>query len=300
MQYIIVLSEEMQFQKASERCFVSQPTLSMQVKKAEEILGELIFDRSVLPLKITSFGEQVIPIIREILQENDKLSNLALRLKGNLVEEIHVGIIPTVAVYMLPAIFSKLKNSLTNTKIIFEEMKSEEMIIALDQHKIDLGIMAGPHVDLRLESTLLYKEQILVYCPEKEGNILSLEELRGCKPWLLSHGNCLRNQMWEFCELNALVDNFQWDYQGGSIEILMKMVDENGGYTLVPENIELPEDKRKFLKQLEYLQSSPSREIIALFPKRTIKGPFVREIVMTIKRTFPSSSLENLVLLNWK
>ncbi|NBU46993.1 MAG: LysR family transcriptional regulator [Flavobacteriales bacterium] len=176
MQYISVLAEELHFLKASERCFVSQPTLSMQVKKAEETLGGIIFDRSSIPLKLTSFGKQMLPVVRDVLEENEKLTELMGRIKGNLIEEIKIGIIPTVAVYMIPSIFLLLKDSLTQAKITFEEMKSEELIVALENHKIDLGIMAGPYVDVKIESIQLFREQILVYCRELTGDNLRLEQ----------------------------------------------------------------------------------------------------------------------------
>lgn len=300
MHYIVVLSEELHFQKASDRCFVSQPTLSMQIKKAEELLGNLIFDRSGLPIKITPFGHTILPILRDIIQENEKLTYLTNQLKGNLIEEIKIGIIPTVGVYMIPRIFSILKENLEKVKIIFVEMKSEDLLQAFDQHKIDLGIMAGPYLDFRLESILLYKEQILVYCPEFKGDHLTLDQLKESKPWLLSNGNCLRNQMWEFCQLDSKSNSFEWDYQGGSIEILMKMVEQNGGYTLIPENIDVPNDKRENLKTLTHKNLNPAREVIALFPKRTIKSITIKEIIKIIKRNVLSSKNDNLTILNWK
>jgi len=300
MQYISVLAEELHFLKASERCFVSQPTLSMQVKKAEETLGGIIFDRSSIPLKLTSFGKQILPVVRDVLEENEKLTELMGRIKGNLIEEIKIGIIPTVAVYMIPSIFLLLKDSLTQAKITFEEMKSEELIVAIENHKIDLGIMAGPYVDVKIESIQLFREQILVYCRELTGDNLRLEQLQDLKPWLLNNGNCLRNQMWNFCELKNSRDTFDWDYHGGNIDLLMKMVEQNGGYTLIPENIEFPEEKRAFLKTLENKNSFPAREIVALFPRRTMKKSTINEIIKVIKSKFPTSDKGNLTILDWK
>ncbi len=300
MQYISVLAEELHFLKASERCFVSQPTLSMQVKKAEETLGGIIFDRSSIPLKLTSFGKQILPVVRDVLEENEKLTDLMGRIKGNMIEEIKIGIIPTVAVYMIPSIFLLLKDSLTHAKITFEEMKSEELIVALENHKIDLGIMAGPYVDVKIESIQLFREKILVYCRELTGDNLRLEQLQDLKPWLLNNGNCLRNQMWNFCELKNSRDTFDWDYHGGNIDLLMKMVEQNGGYTLIPENIEFPAEKRAFLKTLENKNSFPAREIVALFPRRTMKKSTINEIIRVIKSKFPTSDKGNLTILDWK
>ncbi|MCE2713576.1 MAG: LysR family transcriptional regulator [Cryomorphaceae bacterium] len=118
MQYILSLSEHKQFQKASESCFVTQPTLSMQVKKAEDFLGYPIFDRSRSPLELTIFGEELIPVIREILSENDKIGSIAKKMKGEFKEQIRIGIIPTIAAYMVLDLFTQRCQS-TNDPVVY-------------------------------------------------------------------------------------------------------------------------------------------------------------------------------------
>jgi LysR family hydrogen peroxide-inducible transcriptional activator len=106
--------------------------------------------------------------------------------------------------------------------------------------------------------------------------------------------------MWNFCELKNSRDTFDWDYHGGNIDLLMKMVEQNGGYTLIPENIEFPAEKRAFLKTLENKNSFPAREIVALFPRRTMKKSTINEIIRVIKSKFPTSDKGNLTILEWK
>jgi len=299
MHYIVVLSEELQFQKASERCYVTQPTLSMQIKKAEEQLEHLIFDRSSYPLKLTNFGINLLPILREILNENEKIKLLKERVNGSFVEEIKIGVIPTIAHYLVPDMFGIWQESLTNVKLSIEEMKTTELIEAMEHKEIDIAILAGPHYDPRLRTIPLFNEEILIYCPTINGNEISLEELQNLHPWLLSKGNCLRTQMIHFCKLNDGVSD-EWNYQGGNIDLLTKMVDKNGGYTLVPENVQL-EGKAEKLKHLVSSLGVPAREIIGLYPERSIKKENVERILREIQLKYGlNKKLEHYNLLSWK
>jgi LysR family hydrogen peroxide-inducible transcriptional activator len=299
MQYIVALSEEQQFQKASERCFVTQPTLSMQIKKAEEGLGHLIFDRSNSPLKLTNFGTNLLPIIREILSENEKIKLLKNKQNNQFIEEIRIGIIPTIAHFLVTSMFGIWQKELENVKLSIEELKTTELIEALERKEIDLAILAGPHYDPRIRTIPLFKEEILIYCPSIEGEEISLEELQNLHPWLLSKGNCLRTQMIHFCKLNDGVYD-AWNYQGGNIDLLTKMVDQNGGYTLVPENIEL-KGKTENLKHLTSSLGVPAREIIGLYPERSIKKENVERILREIQFKYGTNhKLEHYNLLSWK
>lgn len=143
MHYILVLSEELQFQRASERCFVTQPTLSMQVKKAEEILGHPIFDRSRNPIELTPFGNSLLPIIREVVNETNKIDHLLERLKGNYKEVIKIGVIPTIASYLVPDMFQKWQERIGNIQLTIEELKTEELIVAMEKKNWILRFWLG-------------------------------------------------------------------------------------------------------------------------------------------------------------
>ena len=128
MQYILILSEELHFQRASERCFVTQPTLSMQIKKAEELLGSVIFDRSVNPINLTAFGVEVVGVIREILTENERLKVLKSRFKGEYKEEIRLGVIPTISAYLIPKMYSVWKKSMGEINLTIEELTTKALL----------------------------------------------------------------------------------------------------------------------------------------------------------------------------
>jgi LysR family hydrogen peroxide-inducible transcriptional activator len=300
MNYIVVLSEELLFQRASERCFVTQPTLSMQIKKAEETLGYTIFDRDSNPLQLTPSGEKLIPILREILAETDKIKLLSEQLKGQVKEEIRIGIIPTIAAYMLPDLFSTWIADFGNVKLKIRELKTTDVLDALERKELDMAIIAGPHLDPRLRTVPLYLEEIQVYCPEVQQEAIHFEQIQQKHPWLLNKGNCLRTQMLHFCQLKG-GDNLQdWDYEGGNLPLLIEMVDKNGGYTLVPSNYNLKAAQNVGIKNIADLQAAPAREVIAIVPNRSMKMPHLEAMIRQIQHFYGQKKTnKNLLVLDW-
>lgn len=302
MQYILVLSDVKHFQRASQECFVTQPTLSMQIKKAEDELGYLIFDRSRQPLELTPYGEKLIPILREILSESEKIKVITEQMKGNYKERIRLGIIPTIASYMVPDLFSKWMEKLDDVQLNITEMKTEELIEALEKKELDAIIIAGPHLDSRYKTNLLYTEEILAYLPNLSESKISTDQLRNRHPWLLSSGNCLRNQMISFCQLKDENESQAWNYEGGNIDLLLSMVDQYGGYTLLPFYHHISPEKKEHLKQISSpgFHQHPAREIIAISPSRSLKWKGIEQIIREIQFQYANHQQANLEILNWK
>ncbi len=301
MHYIVILSEEQQFQRASDRCFVTQPTLSMQIKKAEEQLGYLVFDRESNPLSLTPSGEKLLPILRELLSENEKIKRLSDQIKGNVKEEIRVGIIPTVASYLIPQLFGEWRNTLNSLKLTIHELKTVDVIGAMERKELDIGIIAGPHVDARLRTIPLFQEEICIYAPSVVENSISMSALQEMHPWLLNQGNCLRTQMVHFCQLKKPVDENEWNYEGGNLPLIIEMVDRHGGYTLIPSNFPLSKEQQSGLKSIRGLAVSPAREIIALCSNRTAKMQGIEELVRSIQFAYgQSTKVKQLQVLDWK
>lgn len=301
MHYIIVLSEELQFQRASDRCYVTQPTLSMQIKKAEDVLGNLIFDRSFNPITLTTFGKDVVDVIREILIENDRLKLLKNRYQDNYKEEIRLGIIPTVAAYLIPTMFQVWKRNMGQVNLAIEEVTTELLLDKLEKNEIDIAIFAGPHAALKFRTIPLYTEEILIYCPNLKGKKVSIDLLQQHDPWLLSKGNCLRTQMIEFCQLTDNLPHGKWNYQGGNLKLLMEMVDKEGGYTLIPENLSISDKRKKSLVQITTKFGSPAREIIAVFSKRTLKIKGVERLIRDVQHEFNQKEKSKKInILGWK
>ena len=301
MQYILVLSEELHFQRASERCFVTQPTLSMQIKKAEELLGAVIFDRSANPINLTAFGLEVLEVIREILTENERLKVIKSRFKGEYKEEIRLGVIPTVSAYLIPKMFSIWKKSMGHINLTIEELTTNSLLEALEKNEIDLAIFAGPHAANKYRTVPLFTEEILIYCPSLKKKEVSMDVLQQQNPWLLSKGNCLRTQMIEFCQLTDSHLFGQWNYQGGNLKLLMEMVDNEGGYTLIPENLPISEKRKKAMVQLTSKFGSPAREIIAVYNSRTIKSNGIDRLIRDVQLNYMSSGKSKKInVLGWK
>lgn len=301
MHYVLVLSEQRQFQRASELCFVTQPTLSMQVKKAEEHLGFPIFDRSRNPIELTPFGESLIPVIREVLNESGKIEILLQKLKGNYKEQVKIGIIPTVAAYLVPDMFSTWQEKVGGVQLLIEEQKTEELLLSLERKELDMAILAGPVMDQRLRTIPLFKEEIEVYCPSLKQSKITTTDLADLHPWLLSRGNCLRTQMIQFCQLKDQVGSESWNYEGGNIEILLKMVDKNGGYSLVPEHYHLTDVQRSKLKSVYAPNNSgvPAREIIALVPNRTLKWDSLNRLIREMQLFYNTEKQQEMQVLDW-
>jgi LysR family hydrogen peroxide-inducible transcriptional activator len=301
MQYIVVLSEEQQFQRASERCFVTQPTLSMQIKKAEEQLGYLVFDRDSNPLRLTPAGNSLLPILREILSETEKIKYLSDHLKGKVKEEIRLGIIPTVASYLIPQLFGEWQSSFDELKLSIHELKTVDVLEAMERKELDLGIIAGPHLDARLRTIPLYQEEIYIYAPNVMESTIEMSNLQEMHPWLLNQGNCLRTQMIHFCQLKKTVDENEWNYEGGNLPLIMEMVDRHGGYTLIPSNFPLTEIQKRGIKSIRDLASLPAREIIALSSNRTSKMHGIEALARSIQFAYgQGTKLKQLQVLDWK
>lgn len=300
IQYILSLLEHKNFQRAADACFVTQPTLSMQIKKAEDEIGSQIFNRDYSPIQLTKFGVQVVPYLRSI-QDNFRDFNVLIeKSKGIYKAEVRMGIIPTIADYLVPELYGKWLEELGDVQLEIIELKSEQIIEHLENRKIDIGIMAGPYEGNFLKEQVLFNEEILIYAPSLSKSTVSELELSVLKPWLLSEGNCLRTQMMNFCNLKE-DDKDDWSYEGGSLSLLLRMVDQQGGYTLLPncysKLLNIPD---KHVKHFEGHKAA--RQIIAVHHKRSSKVPIIDDLVEGIRKANKGirNSKERVELLPWK
>ena len=298
MQYILALTEERQFLRASEVCFVTQPTLSMQVKKAETALGTIVFDRSTSPLELTSFGESLVPIIRDVLNEYEQIEVLIQKKKGVFKERLRVAIIPTIAGYLLPDLFREWRDALIDVQLSIEEMKTEEILIALENKQIDIGILAGPVNDPKLRSSIVYREEIRAYLPNVEKDEVTTTNLVEYHPWLLTQGNCLRTQMIHFCELNKGGKD-EWNYEGGNMNLLEEMVELHGGYTLIPQ-FAIKNNYKDYKRIRSVNGEVPAREVITLTPNRSSKWSVIEKLIRSMQLKYGNDQTDEFKMLSWK
>tara|TARA_B100000508_G_scaffold55003_3_gene42701 strand:+ start:75575 stop:76495 length:921 start_codon:yes stop_codon:yes gene_type:complete len=292
IKYLLSLIEKQSFQRAAESCFVTQPTLSMQIRKAEAAMGGQIINRDTSPISLTSFGEMVIPQLEKIADDYNKLEDEIAKLKGTYKAEIRIGIIPTIAGYLVPDLYDQWQNQLGDIQLDIKELKTPDLIKAVEKKQIDFGVMAGPLKDQRFNQQRLFDEEIFVYSPKTKSKTISQEKLQELKPWLLSEGNCLRTQMINFCNLKQKHED-TWKYEGGSINMLLKMVEIQGGYTLVPSNYlpYLQLDKEDF-KRVENIV--PVRQIIGINLTRNSKKEHIQGLIRLIQRNKSNDQLHKI------
>lgn len=302
IEYIITLHEQQSFVKAAEICFVTQPTLSMQIKKTEEQLGKALFDRDHSPITLTSFGKQLLPYFRQIIEAYTILSDEIAKMDGSYKAEIKLGIIPTISDYLIPLFYQTWKKELKGVHLEIIELKSEDLIDALKDRKIDIGILAGPVVESSINTQILYNEEIYVYAPNISSITITIDSLANQKPWLLAQGNCLRSQMMNFCNVDSTKTDDDWNYSGGSLSILLQMVDQQGGYTLVPENYtNLLKLNSNALKRFQ--NHNPARQIIAIENPKNAKKEYLSLLKRSIQHKMnkkPTQDVNKLNILPWK
>ena len=300
IQYILALLEHKNFQRAADASFVTQPTLSMQIKKAEDEIGSQLFDRDFSPIRLTLFGERVIPLLRDIQANVNELDVLVQKSKGQYKAEVRMGIIPTISEYLVPELYGKWLAELGDVHLEIIELRSEQIIEHLEHRKIDIGIMAGPYEGSSLNEQILFNEEILIYAPSLKKDTVTLTELSELKPWLLSEGNCLRTQMMNFCNLKEEAKK-DWSYEGGSLSLLLRMVDQQGGYTLLPNcYTKVLNISKGSIKQLEGHKAA--RQIIAIHHKRSSKIPVLNDLMNGIRQANKGirDSSERIEILPWK
>jgi LysR family hydrogen peroxide-inducible transcriptional activator len=303
MTYILAVADMGQFQKASEFCNVTQPTLSMQVKKAEDMLGHRIFDRSLSTIQLTSFGEQLIPVLRDVISENMKVSQLLKRHSGKGEEVLRIGVIPTIARYLVPVIFEGNVKSDFVFGCHFVEGYTSDLIVKLQKRELDLVIAAGPYVQPGYTSVKLYDEELNVYLSEAFSRsyekIIPVKVLQSLRPWLLSEGNCLRSQMISFCKMKEEDGLTKWDYNGGNLEVLMHIVEQEGGYTIIPEYYPVSDPGRIFSVDITDSGHYPGRSVIAVHHSRAVNTNLFNELIHFIQHSISRSSAKPLNIIGW-
>jgi LysR family hydrogen peroxide-inducible transcriptional activator len=293
LEYIIAVDAYRHFAKAAEKCFVTQPTLSMMIQKLEEELDLKIFDRSVQPVVPTKEGEEVIQRAKRIITQTNHLKNYANELKGNISGELRLGIIPTLAPYLLPLFLTSFHAKYPQLKIFMKEMITDDIIKKLTNGELDAGLCATPIDDKQLLEYPLFYEEFFVYASKEEKlpkkKYLLPKQIDVNHLWLLEEGHCLRNQVFNLCELKKR-DREGLNYEAGSIETLVNLVDRNHGITIIPQLAEmnLTAPQRKNIR--EFANPKPVREISLVvnrnFPRKKILDHLKEEILSVIPQKF--------------
>ena len=293
LEYIIAVDRLKNFVKASESCFVTQATLSMMIKKLEEELDVKIFDRSKQPVKTTEIGEKIIIQARKIILESKKLKELISDEKGIVSGELRLGIIPTLAPYLLPLFLKKFMQDFPLVKLIINEYTTDVIIHKLKIGELDTGILATPLKDSAiLEQTLFYEKYFLYVNSKEKGfdkQYVLPKDIDINRLWLLEEGHCMRSQILNFCALKKQQESEeQFQYNAGSIETLKNMVDTNFGITIIPELVtnSLSNIQKKRLRTFK--TPIPVREISIVTHREFLKATLIQSLRSTILSVIPN------------
>ena len=224
LEYIIALARHRQFAKAADACGVTQPTLSAMIQKLEEELGAKIFERRKQPVAPTPVGLIILERAEEILMRAQRLKEAVNEAQHSLKSTFSIGILPTIAPYLLPRFLPQLMQTYPDTDVRFIEMKTAEIKRALDQNEIDAGIVAELEDMDNFSAHTLFYEQFLAYIAESDPlaakSSIKSADLKDEYLWLLDEGHCFRDQLVKFCQLKA-ASHSKKAYNLGSIETFM-------------------------------------------------------------------------------
>ncbi|MEI7504825.1 MAG: LysR substrate-binding domain-containing protein [Paludibacter sp.] len=293
LEYVLALDKTRHFVRAAELCGVTQPTLSAMVQKLEDELDCKIFDRSRNPIESTEIGKQIIRQAQDIIIQANQLKETVQSEKELLSGTLHLAIIPTIAPYLLPQFIASFKKSYPQISLKVSEMHTSTIIEKLRIAEIDMAILSTPLEDPKILEVPLYYEKFAAYISPNEAiyeraelsaNDMPLEQL-----WVLEEGHCLRNQVFNFCTEKIQHTS---TYEAGSIDTLVKIVDINGGYTVIPElHIELLNEKQK-LNLRNIVNPEANREISVVIRHDFVREGMLNAVAECIKQIIPAHMLD--------
>ncbi len=297
LEYIVAVDTWRHFQAAADSCFVTQPTLSMQIQKLEDEIGFKIFDRNKKPVTCTEEGKAIVAQARKILAESQRLGELVSELKGSLEGELRLGIIPSIAPYLLPLFLKSFLEKYPTITLQVSEVKTGSMLRLIRRGELDAGILSTPINETGFEEELLYVEDFQVYLsPENElyqKSALTADDMAGNSIWLLEDGHCLRDQLVNFCSLapNGSV-SARFNYEAGSLETLKRMVDLHGGLTFIPKLATLPLSPTDRGNLRPFASPVPAREVSLISNGGSVKQR-LREVLRTEILSIVGSTADN-------
>ena len=298
LEYIIAVDTWRHFSTAAEQCFVTQPTLSMQIQKLEEELDVKIFDRSKHPVIPTEMGVEIIEQARSIIARRNNLLESIQAKKGLLTGELRIGIIPTLAPYLLPLFVQSFAKKYPSVRLVVNEMMTEQIIARLREGKIDAGILVTPLHEKGIKEYILFYEELMAYVSKRNAmyqkTYVLPEDIDPGKLWLLEEGHCFRSQIVNLCELQKISrENSRFDYEAGSIETLRRMVEMNDGITIIPElaTLDMPLKQTQLIRHFK--KPSPMREVSLVVHRNQVKKRLVDMLRHEILHTIPEKIRKN-------
>ena len=273
--YVLAVAEHKNFTLAPEKCFVTQPTLSMQIQKLEDELAILIFDRSKKPIILTEIGEKIVTQAKSIVNEAGRIKDIVDQQKGYIGGEFKIGIIPTVMPTLLPMFLTNFIKKYPKVNLIIEELTTEQIIKKLKNGQLDCAIAATPLEEESIKEIVLYYEPFVAYIPEKHNSFekseIVIDDLDLDTILLLQDGHCFRNGILNLCKNNKYIADSHFQIESGSFETLIKLADEGLGTTLLPYLHTLDLNDKNKTKLRPFKDPKPAREVSLIYPKNELK-----------------------------
>lgn len=297
LEYIIAVDNNRHFAKAAEASFVTQPTLSMMIQKLEDELGVKIFDRSQLPVQPTEIGVLIINQARVIISQVKQIKEIIQEEKGVVQGTFRIGIIPTIAPYLLPKLMQSHEENGYNIELAIEENTTDQIIEKILNGTLDGGILAGPLHNDKIKEHPIYWERFYAYVSPRETSLYAKKELEEDdlninRLWLLEEVHCFRSQILKICNLRKRKSSHNlFTYEAGSISTLINIVDNNSGLTIIPEMAieELNEKQKRNIRPLKNI--SPVREISLVTRKEFLRERVLNIIIEDVKKAVPPELL---------
>lgn len=307
LEYIIALNKYRHFVTAADKCFVTQPTLSMQIQKLEDELGALIFDRKKQPVEPTVIGEKIIKQAMKVLENSKKIPEMIDEIKGEIKGELRIGIIPTIASYLVPLFITQTINEYPDLHIQIEELLTDQIVNALSNNELDIGIIASPLGEPGIREIPLYYEPFIVFASKEhrffKKDKIDAVDLTVDDMWLLNEGHCFSSHSINLCGVDQIeTHTLALNYRSGSLESLSKLVEQQYGYTLLPWLALLDMEERKKELVREFNPPIPKREISIVVKESFLKEKIINVFKNKILENIPQSlkALDDGMLVNWK
>ncbi|MEP4769559.1 MAG: LysR substrate-binding domain-containing protein [Roseibium sp.] len=285
LRYFEALARHGHFGRAADDCAISQPALSMQIKELEETLGAVLFERSARRVSLTNFGAEAVKRAREILRSADELTDLARASKDRLVGRLRIGVIPTIAPYLLPSVIANLTRLHPNLDIHVRETVTPKLIEELRDGRLDTAILALPISEPSLTETPLFDENFVLVRPGADDGlpIPNIETLREMRLLLLEEGHCFRDQALSFCNYQSGPPRETLD--ASSLSTLVQMVSAGMGVTFIPEMAVPVETRSATVSIARFEPPEPARTIGMVWRKTTPLAPQLKEISEEVRNS---------------
>lgn len=291
LHYIVELDNHRHFARAAEACHVTQPTLSMQVHKLEEELGVLVFDRSKQPVTPTSIGKRIIEQARIVLHEMGRIEQITQEAMGHFEGDFHLGIIPTVAPYLLHRILPEIRKVLPQVRLIIEELQTDVIVDRLRKDQLDAAILATPLDERGIVEKPLYFEPFMAFVPEDhrlgKESFVTNSELDINDLLLLNEGHCFRTSVLNLCDQTEAREDRKVQLESGNFDTLIRLAQQGYGMTLLPylTALDLPEKLQTMVKPIA--EPRPTREISMVYSRTQLKIGVIEKIAAAVVHAVP-------------